>query len=129
MSITVRCKRDSHHVWFSGVVSEWCSRCWLVVPHDERNRDLRPKRRPATKPKSDTRACVIERDGRRCHYCGCIVIERSQTEKLQQNTLTIDHKVPRSRGGTNHPDNLVVACFQCNHAKGDLPYPKAEEPQ
>ena len=37
---------------------------------------------------------------------------------LPFRNLTIDHIVPRSRGGTNHPDNLQLLCQACNSTKG-----------
>lgn len=50
----------------------------------------------------------------RCWYCGVA------TRSLDWNgpTPTTDHQIPRSRGGGDEPGNLVVACFQCNAAKG-----------
>lgn len=60
------------------------------------------------------RPWVIERDQRLCRYCGC------RTEgQYGPRALTIDHIVPRSRGGTHDEANLVVACRQCNHLKKD----------
>lgn len=50
---------------------------------------------------------VFIRDGYTCQYCG-----------KQSNDLTIDHVVPRSRGGAHTWDNLVSACKPCNHRKG-----------
>ncbi len=46
------------------------------------------------------------RDGRRCAYCG-------------GPGDTVDHVVPRSRGGSGHWDNLVCACRDCNNRKAD----------
>lgn len=45
-----------------------------------------------------------------CHYCN---------EPLTFQTSTIDHIVPRSQGGANADENLVLACFPCNQTKGD----------
>ena len=53
-----------------------------------------------------TRAGVLRRDGRRCAYCS-------------KRADTIDHVVPRSRGGTHTWDNVVAACRRCNHTKAD----------
>jgi 5-methylcytosine-specific restriction endonuclease McrA len=53
-----------------------------------------------------TRAGVLRRDGRRCVYCG-------------RRADTIDHVVPRSRGGTHTWDNCVAACRLCNSRKAD----------
>ena len=47
------------------------------------------------------------RDGYTCQYCG-----------RQTHDLTIDHVVPRSRGGHHSWENLVSACKPCNHRKG-----------
>lgn len=54
-----------------------------------------------------TRREVFIRDGFTCQYCG-----------RQGNDLTIDHVVPRSRGGGHAWENLVSACKPCNHRKG-----------
>jgi 5-methylcytosine-specific restriction endonuclease McrA len=53
-----------------------------------------------------TRAGVLRRDGRVCAYCG-------------KRADTIDHVVPRSRGGTHSWDNCVAACRACNSRKAD----------
>ena len=34
---------------------------------------------------------------------------------------TRDHRIPRSQGGPNHPDNLVLACYECNTNRGIIP--------
>jgi 5-methylcytosine-specific restriction endonuclease McrA len=39
------------------------------------------------------------------------------------HSLTIDHVVPRSKGGTNALKNTVAACHACNQAKADSPAP------
>jgi 5-methylcytosine-specific restriction endonuclease McrA len=53
-----------------------------------------------------SRRAIFARDGGRCAYC------RGPAE-------TIDHVVPRSRGGEHAWDNVVAACARCNHGKGD----------
>jgi 5-methylcytosine-specific restriction endonuclease McrA len=53
-----------------------------------------------------SRAGVFARDSRRCGYCG-------------QTATTIDHVLPRSRGGRNTWLNTVAACGGCNQRKGD----------
>lgn len=54
-----------------------------------------------------TRRNVLRRDGHRCQYCGAT------------DRLTIDHVLPRSRGGPDAWENLVAACVPCNHRKGN----------
>ncbi|MET8154152.1 HNH endonuclease [Actinoplanes sp. NPDC049668] len=53
-----------------------------------------------------SRPGVLARDGRRCGYCG-------------RDASTIDHVLPRSRGGENTWINTVAACGRCNQRKGD----------
>lgn len=54
-----------------------------------------------------TRKEVFARDGQRCQYCGGHGVE-----------MTLDHVLPRHRGGTHDWENLVAACRACNHRKG-----------
>jgi hypothetical protein len=51
---------------------------------------------------------VLERDNLTCQYCGDNPRETAGLE------LHIDHVKPFSHGGSNRPDNLVVACKRCN---------------
>ncbi|WP_328391651.1 HNH endonuclease [Nocardia sp. NBC_00416] len=53
-----------------------------------------------------TRAALMQRDRYRCGYCG------SKAE-------TIDHVIPRSRGGEHSWENCVASCAPCNHRKAD----------
>ncbi|MGH3282854.1 MAG: HNH endonuclease, partial [Trebonia sp.] len=54
-----------------------------------------------------TRREVFLRDNYTCQYCG-----------KQSRDLTIDHVMPRHRGGPHRWENLVSACRSCNHRKG-----------
>ena len=56
-----------------------------------------------------SRRAVFARDRHRCQYCG------------SERHLTVDHVVPRSKGGTDTWDNLVTSCAPCNRKKGDRP--------
>jgi len=47
------------------------------------------------------------KSGRKCAYCG------------SASSLSLDHLVPRSLGGSDSADNLVYACRSCNSSKGD----------
>ncbi len=51
------------------------------------------------------REIIFERDGHKCVYCG------------SKEDLTIDHKVPVSKGGKTIKYNLVTACRKCNQMK------------
>lgn len=50
---------------------------------------------------------VMIRDDNTCMYCG------------SKKQITIDHIMPKSRGGKNTFENTVAACFECNNKKGD----------
>ena len=55
-----------------------------------------------------SRRVLFARDGWKCVYCG-----------TEGNRLTLDHVVPRSRGGASVWENVVTSCAPCNHRKGD----------
>lgn len=50
---------------------------------------------------------VLRRDHYSCQYCG------------STKNLTLDHVLPRSKGGKHTWDNVVIACERCNSRKGD----------
>lgn len=56
-----------------------------------------------------SRRGVLARDRETCQYCS------TQPGRLY---LTIDHVLPRSRGGLTTWENIVTACRECNHRKG-----------
>ena len=56
-----------------------------------------------------TLANIARRDGFRCQYTGQI---------LQRHEFSMDHVVPRSRGGKDSPDNVVLAHKEINNRKG-----------
>ena len=75
---------------------------------------------------------LAHRDGWQCAYCG---VETCFTGR-DGPKATVDHVVPKSKGGLDHLSNCVVACDACNSAKGDqegwspqVDEPKSEMPQ
>lgn len=56
-----------------------------------------------------SRRGVLMRDRETCQYCGA---------QPGRSHLTVDHVVPRSRGGLTSWENVVAACRDCNHRKG-----------
>jgi 5-methylcytosine-specific restriction endonuclease McrA len=56
------------------------------------------------------RVRIIERDGATCYMCG---------RKLPFEEITLEHVIPRSRGGETVESNLKVACEPCNNRKGN----------
>ena len=66
-----------------------------------------------------TRRAVFARDHWSCQYCGS-----------ERSTLTVDHVIPRSKGGSSAWDNIVTCCAPCNRRKGDrLPHQVGMHPR
>lgn len=68
-------------------------------------------------PRREVRFCrrnVYLRDGGHCQYCG---------RMFDEGELTLDHVVPRERGGRTSWENIVTACVRCNARKANrLPH-------
>lgn len=67
---------------------------YVRVPHDRHARRI-------------TRRAIFARDAWTCQYCG------------SGTTLTVDHVIPRSKGGSSDWENVVTSCAPCNRRKGD----------
>ncbi len=61
---------------------------------------------PFVRPRSISRRSIFARDGNKCQYCG-------------QKADSIDHVIPKSRGGKHIWENVVAACRGCNSNKRD----------
>ena len=59
-----------------------------------------------TAKEKPTKSAIYRRDNNTCQYCG------------STRNLTVDHLVPRCRGGMDTWDNLLIACSRCNTMKG-----------
>lgn len=55
-----------------------------------------------------SRKNVLRRDNHTCQYCG-----------TKNSPMTMDHILPKSRGGDDSWENLITACFRCNNLKGN----------
>jgi len=64
-----------------------------------------------------SRKNILMRDRSTCQYCG---------EVLPSSELTLDHVIPRSRGGLSTWENLVACCHECNRHKGNRLLAEAE---
>jgi 5-methylcytosine-specific restriction endonuclease McrA len=78
----------------------------LAIPAPSVIRLVYLVRRPRPRVKLSRRE-VFARDSHTCQYCGA-----------STRDLTIDHVVPKHRGGRHEWENLVAACRACNHRKG-----------
>ncbi len=77
--------------------------------------DVRKRRNNSNKQ----RLRIMMRDKMRCQYCG---VRGNAFE------LTLDHIIPRSRGGDSSPENLCAACIACNQRKGNRTPDEARMP-
>lgn len=59
---------------------------------------------------SPCRKNIFKRDNLECQYCGC---------ELNNESATVDHVLPRSRGGKHEWNNVVTCCLKCNRKKGN----------
>lgn len=67
---------------------------------------------PATRILPALRAAVAERARYRCSYC-------QTAENVTGSLFTVDHVIPESLGGRTIPENLCLACWECNRLKRD----------
>lgn len=56
---------------------------------------------------------TLYKDNKQCHYCGV---------KLYREECTLDHVVPKSKGGPTSIENSVLCCTKCNQLKGNSNY-------
>ncbi|ADY26398.1 HNH endonuclease [Deinococcus proteolyticus MRP] len=73
-------------------------------------------RRPNTFAVPFNRRNVLRRDSFECQYCG------------SSENLTLDHVLPRSRGGRHEWTNVTTACRECNQSKGSRTPEEAQMP-
>ena len=67
-------------------------------------------RRIPIQARSLSRKNILMRDRYTCQYCH---------KTLNSGELTLDHVMPRARGGKSTWENLVACCYRCNNVKGD----------
>lgn len=66
-----------------------------------------------------SRKGVLVRDAFTCIYCGATPGALVKNKMLGKSDFTVDHIVPKSRGGKDQWTNTACACYACNHRKGD----------
>jgi 5-methylcytosine-specific restriction endonuclease McrA len=93
---TIIASDDEHPVW--GSERFWDRPSVIIL--------RRYVRIPSGRNVPVSRRGVLRRDAHRCGYCG-------------GSAGTIDHVLPRSRGGADSWENLIACCLSCNNRKGD----------
>jgi 5-methylcytosine-specific restriction endonuclease McrA len=61
---------------------------------------------------------ILRRDSYTCIYCGLQPGQSKNGRLLSREDFTVDHIIPRSRGGRNTWGNTACACYTCNQRKG-----------
>jgi len=70
-----------------------------------------------------SRKGIMIRDGHTCIYCGVEAGQMAHGKLLTKSSFTVDHILPKSRGGKDTWTNTACACPRCNHRKGNkLPH-------
>lgn len=68
---------------------------------------------------SPSRKNIFKRDDYICQYCSC---------KLDLSTATVDHVLPRGKGGKHEWTNVATSCLKCNRKKGNRTPTEANMP-
>jgi len=66
-----------------------------------------------------SRKGILARDNYTCIYCGVRPGDTLRGQVVGKIDFTVDHLLPRSRGGRDTWSNTACACYVCNHRKGD----------
>lgn len=61
---------------------------------------------------------VLRKTGGLCMYCGCFLTNKKNPGIKKK--MTIEHMIPKSKGGLSLLKNLFPSCIDCNRYKGDL---------
>lgn len=59
------------------------------------------------------------RAGGKCEYCG-VRVTHAKRDRPKPTSATMDHVMPLSKGGHTRKNNMVLCCYACNQAKGNL---------
>ena len=92
--------------------------CYVInfLKHQTINKPQRSKIPPPSIQNKAFQRVIFERDEFTCYLCGGPV---AYTDHPQVgNHASIDHVVPKSKGGNNYPKNLKCACISCNKSRG-----------
>lgn len=71
---------------------------------------------------------IWERDNYTCFYCLTNMQESYErwragnAKRMHVRGLTVDHVIPRSKGGPFSKENLITSCYACNNARGNRPF-------
>ena len=85
---------------------------WPAFSRDQSTSEANPM-------KSDRLNRIFSRTGGQCHICRKQLCFGNYGAIGKRGAWEIEHSRPRSRGGTDHLNNLYAACISCNRSKGN----------
>jgi hypothetical protein len=74
----------------------------------------------------EVRAFVLERNGNTCVKCGAVAGESYPDNSLKKVRLHIGHRIPKSQGGPDSPENLEAVCSLCNEGLQNITIPRPD---
>lgn len=74
----------------------------------------------------EVRAFVLERNGNTCVKCGAVAGEPYPDNPFKKVRLHIGHRIPKSQGGPDTPENLEAVCSLCNEGLQNITIPRPE---
>ena len=84
-----------------------------LEPHEKRLKALKKLYSKWPRNYRYYKKLLVARDGLYCHYCDKL---------MAYSEAQVDHVLAKARGGSDAPDNLVLACARCNQIKGTTCY-------
>ncbi|MFA6049734.1 MAG: HNH endonuclease [Candidatus Paceibacterota bacterium] len=84
-----------------------------IARHERRQKKLHKRK--------SFKARVFEDFGGLCAYCLIPMrLHEHNVDRVRGNVATVDHVIPKARGGTNEHYNLLIVCAACNRNKGEM---------
>ena len=72
--------------------------------------------------KWEARQKLGREQGNKCCFCGVTMTWNMKKIPLAMTCATLEHIIPKSKGGKDHINNLAVSCWQCNSRRKDKPF-------
>lgn len=75
----------------------------------------------------ETQNKVFDKYGGRCALCGKQLVRKNYGVRVGRGRWQIDHSKPDAKGGTDHINNLLPMCAECNNRKSDMTLAQAKK--
>ena len=105
------------YIRLPAVIDQYPDETWLRSNGFKKARHLRMKIASKCARKIWMRTRLAEAQNWKCAWCGCGCVH----EKGYPNSTTIEHVIPKSKGGADEWENLTMACYNCNGKRATKP--------